>query len=520
MSQRPFAVPETLEEEPLSTRFVRGAFWSLVGALAARAFSMAADVAMARLLGNAGFGELGMVQNTMGLFGVFAGFGLGLTSTKHVAEFKRADPVRAGRIIALTCAVALACAGLMAGLCVALAPWLAARTINAPHLAPALRAGALLLFVSALAGSQIGVLTGFEAFRAIARVNFFQGLVTLPVAVVFVYWAKLPGAIAAITISAGVGLILAASAVAKECRALGIRPVLDAGVLSEARILWHFSLPAMLSGVLVAPVTWAASAILVNQPHGYCALGVVNAAERLRMLVLCLPELALAPLLPILSGRSKRDEKETYSNTVDFSVLLACSAALPLVFLAASCPKLVMGLFGKDYESSPLTLQWTMLSAAINAIGFPVGAILASKSRMWLGLAINGLWSGAFFALAVLFVPRYGGAGLAASKGLAYLVLLAATLWYLSAVDRHALGRFRFSLVFALVALMFSVSVGASLRVTVPYALLWAGGGSVLFLGALGRIAPGHVRASVWRHLANATTKLKSLARRSGRSGS
>ena len=99
-------------------------------------------------------------------------------------------------------------------------------------------------------------------------------------------------------------------------------------------------------------------------------------------------------------------------------------------------------------------------------------------------------------------------------------MLLAATLWYLSAVDRHALGRFRFSLVFALVALMFSVSVGASLRVTVPYALLWAGGGSVLFLGALGRIAPGHVRASVWRHLANATTKLKSLARRSGRSGS
>jgi O-antigen/teichoic acid export membrane protein len=54
------------------------------------------------MLGKTGYGELGMIQTTVGMFGVFAGFGLGVTATKHVAEFRRSDPARAGRIIGLS----------------------------------------------------------------------------------------------------------------------------------------------------------------------------------------------------------------------------------------------------------------------------------------------------------------------------------------------------------------------------------------------------------------------------------
>jgi len=47
-------------------------------------------------------GQLGMVQSTAGMFGIFAGFGMGLTANKHVAELKIKDPARAGRIIGLS----------------------------------------------------------------------------------------------------------------------------------------------------------------------------------------------------------------------------------------------------------------------------------------------------------------------------------------------------------------------------------------------------------------------------------
>ena len=86
----------------------------MAGAVISRGLMLAATVLVARMLGKTVYGELGMIQSTVGMFGVFAGFGLGLTATKHVAEFRQSDPDRAGRIINLSCLVAVFTGGLMA----------------------------------------------------------------------------------------------------------------------------------------------------------------------------------------------------------------------------------------------------------------------------------------------------------------------------------------------------------------------------------------------------------------------
>ena len=73
------------QEKSLAIRFVSGAYWSLVGAVISRGVTLIATVLAARTLGAEGFGEIGMIQNTQGLFGVLAGAGLGLAATKFVA---------------------------------------------------------------------------------------------------------------------------------------------------------------------------------------------------------------------------------------------------------------------------------------------------------------------------------------------------------------------------------------------------------------------------------------------------
>src|SRR5262245_2899227 len=85
----------------LGYRLARGAFWSLVGSLISRGMGMVAGIIVARILGKHDYGQLGIVQSTVGMFGVFAGFGMGLTANKHIAEFKTLDPGRAGRIVGL-----------------------------------------------------------------------------------------------------------------------------------------------------------------------------------------------------------------------------------------------------------------------------------------------------------------------------------------------------------------------------------------------------------------------------------
>src|ERR1700728_1931673 len=81
---------------PIGYRLARGAFWLLIGSLISRGLGMLAGILVARLLGKHDYGQLGMVQSTTGMFGIFAGFGMGLTANKHVAEFKLQDPARAG----------------------------------------------------------------------------------------------------------------------------------------------------------------------------------------------------------------------------------------------------------------------------------------------------------------------------------------------------------------------------------------------------------------------------------------
>ena len=138
---------------------------------------------MARLLGKEEFGELGIIQATIGMFGTLAGFGMGLTANKHVAEFKHTDPARAGRILGLASATAWLSSGVMALSLLFSAPALAARTLAAPHLAGLLQAGALLLFLSGLNGAQTGALSGFEAFKTIARISLISGVLTFPMMV-------------------------------------------------------------------------------------------------------------------------------------------------------------------------------------------------------------------------------------------------------------------------------------------------------------------------------------------------
>ena len=146
------AITGVWRADSLRGRFARGAVWSLIGAVIAQGASLAASVITARLLGRDQFGEYGMIQSTVGMLGIFAGLGLGITATKYVAEFRNRDPERAGRIIALGCAVAIVSGGLLALCLLAYAPVLAAKTLNAPALADELRIASVLLFFNALTG--------------------------------------------------------------------------------------------------------------------------------------------------------------------------------------------------------------------------------------------------------------------------------------------------------------------------------------------------------------------------------
>ena len=126
-----------------------------------RGLNLLSSIIVARFLGKVGFGELGMLQSTIGMFGVFAGLGLGMTATKYVAEFKDKDKSKTGRIIALSSQVAFVTGGITTLVLIVIAPWLSINTLSTPHLANPLRIASGLIFFGAIKGMQTGVLAGF-----------------------------------------------------------------------------------------------------------------------------------------------------------------------------------------------------------------------------------------------------------------------------------------------------------------------------------------------------------------------
>lgn len=425
---------DRIEASDLGARLARGAFWSLTGALVSRGAMLVAFMLLARMLGKEGFGELGIIRSTVGMFGTLAGFGLGLTATKHVAEFRHSDPERAGRIVALSSLVALGTGCVMAVGLWAFAPWLADKTLQAPHLCGLLRVGALLLFLNALNGAQTGALAGFEAFKTIARVNLLVGLVAFPILVGGASLAGLSGAVWGLTLTFAVNWVLNHFALRRESRRAGV-PVGLAGCTREWPVLWQFSLPAAIGPTMVAPVTWIARAMLVNQPGGYAELGLFEAADQWRMLVLYPSTLIAGSCLPVLAQLYADGQRGRFKKTLSAEFFVTAAMTSIFAALVALLAGPILACYGRGFAGHVSVVVVIMLATVLAQLVRVGGLVNQSAGTVWWGVLLNLIWAAIFLTAARWLVGR-GALGLASATLISYACHLAVVMLYVSHLFR------------------------------------------------------------------------------------
>lgn len=416
-------------DSPLGYRLARGAFWSFLGTVISQGCGFAATVLVARMLGKEGFGELGVIQNTVGMFGVFAGFGLGVTATKHVAEFRLKDPAKAGRIMALCALFAVGSGGLIAlGLALA-APWLAANTLAAPHLAELLQIGALLLLLNALNGTQTGALSGLEAFKTIAIVNLWSGLSRFPLMVGGAYLAGVNGAVWGLVVSTGINWLLNHLALRRESRRAVVPFGVSRACAREWKVLYGFSLPALLSGAMVAPVQWAGMAMLVNQTGGYAEMGIFNAALAFKGVIVFLGAAINAPLLSMVANEKVSSE----SNLSKVNVLLTWSLGVFVALPLLSFPEVAQVIYGEKFSGGAFTKTFVLIILITCVFVYKQGLtrVLLARNHIWWVFLSNLTW-GAFFLCGAFFLVRLGAPGLATAYAISYVLSTFIYMpWYL-----------------------------------------------------------------------------------------
>jgi len=440
-------------------RLARGALWLMVGTLISQGCQFVAVVLVARTLGKVEFGELGVIQSTVGMFGVFAGFGLGVTATKHVAEYRQEDPAKAGRILTMCAAFATAFGGVLTAALFLAAPWLSATTLSAPHLGTLLQVSAPLLFLQALTGAQTGALAGFEAFRSIARVNALAGLTKLPLMVGGVYVAGLSGAVWGLVASAGVHWTLTHLALRRAADREGVPFAPLRACSREWQLLYRFSLPAVLSGAIVSPVQWLNIAMLVNQPGGYAELGKYNAAVVFQGVMLFLGGVVNTPMLSMLANSHSSSKKSLNTVNIVLSWGLGILMALPL----AAFPELLKIVYGQDFDDTSFRHIFVAIIFFTSIIVYKEGlarAVIAS-SRIWWSFLSNVTW-GALAVCGMFLMVKLGALGLALAYGAAYILSTAIFVPFylqLGLVPRDTLISFEATIIWFAIGIVTTASI-------------------------------------------------------------
>jgi O-antigen/teichoic acid export membrane protein len=389
----------------------------------------------ARLLGAQSFGSFAIVQSTVSIAATLAAAGLGITASRHVAQFRERDPHRAGRILGLSSAVALVSGAALALATFVGAPFVAGHVLHAKALMLPLRIASLLVLFTALNGYQIGALAGLEAFRVMAKVNFYSGIISCPVIILGAYRGGLSGAVWGISISMFATWALNHVALRQVCVQRGIAWVWKS-CWSEVHLIYHTSLPALLSSLIVAPGMWLCNYWVVTQTNGYEQLGIYSAADRYRLLLLFVPSAIAGSVLPILSnfcgeGDASGFRKLLRANVLFVSVIVAVPA-LVIVFFA----RRAMGYFGPSYLAGAPILAVLGVSAIAEALNTALGQAVLVDSA-WRRFSFDVMLISVICGTAFLLVPSLGARGLAIAYLTGFTCTAVGLLFYVRLAKRH-----------------------------------------------------------------------------------
>ncbi|MEK8088974.1 oligosaccharide flippase family protein [Thermithiobacillus plumbiphilus] len=453
-----------LISSPIGYRLARGSSWNFLGTVVYRGAVLISSILIAKIIGQVEFGKLGAIQTTVNMLGLLAGLGLGQTATRYVARCRTSDPFKAGRVIAMTELLAYAMAMLISSALYMGAPWIAKYTLAEPDLADLLRIGAVLLFFSVLSGAQTGAIAGFEAFHLVARINFISAIITVPAVLIGTLVDGVSGAVWGMSLSQMVNWIMTNAALRKEIRRLEF-PLIFSGCFKEIHILKNFSFPALLANMVVGIAVWGGTALLVNQTNGYAEMGLFNAANQWRNLILFIPGIIMQVSLPILSAavssRDDNDYQKALTLTQSMMVIVSFPVATALMFLSGP----ILKMYGSGFVAGSYIFIGAIFTGLVQCIGAATGPAIEARGVMWFGFFLNLSWAAMFLLLATMTVSTWGGEALAFAMALSYVILTVWGFLYMApTLPAGMLGRVFKALLFAILITLACLAVPLGIR--------------------------------------------------------
>jgi len=419
-----------IKESDIAKRMLSGAFWSFTGTALGKFFVLLTGIVCARILGKEQFGALGMVRSTIGMFIILGAGGIGVTATRFIAFYRKRDASHAASIYKLSTLFALALAIVTGLLLMGFTGSLSEKVLKSAELAYPLIIGSSVLFFSILNSSENGTLSGLEDFRSIAINTLIGSIVESVGMIIGAYYWQVEGAIGGFGIGILVMYLCNKRSALKGLHQAGISTKKQKVRKEDWELLYKYSIPATLSALTVTPVYWFVRSMLVRT-DGYGELGIFEAADQWKVIILFVPGAISQIVLPIMSSISNsRQFTRTLIGNLAIIGLVSTVLALCIWLLAP----IIMPLYGKSFtDMSPLT--WLAISTIPTSLAQILEMTMYSRDKMWICLIFNILWGVMAIVFSYLFLETQQGATAIAMAILcAYLIKMVCMGGYLGGI--------------------------------------------------------------------------------------
>ena len=348
---------------------LKDSFWALLGSVLGKGLSLVAGILVARFLGKEMYGQYGILKNTLLNIAVFSTLGLGYTGTRFVAKYIESG---VSKTIRLIYQITIVASSLMAIAVLVFAQPLAF-FIKAPELAGALRLTAIIVIFNAINTSQIGILSGFKAFKEIAKNNVYAGIATFVFSGILAYFWALDGALWALLASTCFNVLINYLSVARIRKHYALN---ETGEPVRAKEIISFSIPIALQESMYFIVSFLSSYLLITYA-GYGELGITSAAAQWSGVLLFIPGVMKNVMLSYFSSMDS-----TVSLRKKLILINGLSTFVPWLFIAL-LSRFIASFYGETFNNLHLVIIILCLGSIFSSISSVIVYEFISQGRNW-----------------------------------------------------------------------------------------------------------------------------------------
>ena len=391
-------------------------FWSILGTLISKILLFFIWIVVARLLLAERYGEFSIIRSTTLLFADFVGFSFGIAATKYIAQYFGHDNGKIKRLIG-----AFLFYGVILGILLFLilyfaAEWICVNLLNAEHLTNLLKYTSIVMLVSTLNNSQLGILRGLNLYKEITYINVIHILCSFPVYVLGTYFWGLSGAVVAYIWYNIIICILAQYVIRKFCKNKNIQPVYK-GINKEFQVILKYALPYFLSMFLTMLAQWYNESKLVSiGGQGFIQLGYYSAVNVIQTMVIGITIMICIPFVSMMSKYNKQKESFVLEKlNILLPLYLGVTIAIPIMIF----PEILSIFYGENFANEEMyIITIIMISYSVLIIYKQALARLVAVYEMQWFYLLDSL------LLCILFIVGFCGLSYLGIQGLVITYLI------------------------------------------------------------------------------------------------